>query len=78
MQLYTCISFAGRYQAAMILKRSCLQRCALGDILQVLHIIVVRKKWIVPYSSGWQPLSINTSADITSTDARGKAGKVKS
>jgi len=72
MQLYTCVSFAGRYQAAMILKRSCLQHCALGDILQVLHIIVVRKKWIVPHSSGWQPLSINTTADMANTDATGK------
>ncbi|CAN6289329.1 unnamed protein product [Urochloa humidicola] len=61
-----------RYQAAMILKRSCLQQCALGDILQVLHIIIVRKKWIVPHCSGWQPLSINTIADIATTDATGK------
>ncbi|CAL4914578.1 unnamed protein product [Urochloa decumbens] len=58
-----------RYQAAMILKRSCLQHCALGDILQVLHIVIVRKKWIVPHSSGWQPLSINATVD---TDATGK------
>ncbi|RLN19825.1 uncharacterized protein C2845_PM02G25090 [Panicum miliaceum] len=72
MQLYTCFSFAGRYQAAMILKRSCLQHCALSNILQVLHIIIVRKKWIVPHSSGWQPLSINTTADIATTDATGK------
>ncbi|CAN6312621.1 unnamed protein product [Urochloa humidicola] len=61
-----------RYQAAMILKRSCLQHCALGDILQVLHIVIVRKKWIVPHSSGWQPLSINTTVDIATTHATGK------
>ncbi|PAN49487.1 hypothetical protein PAHAL_9G452700 [Panicum hallii] len=61
-----------RYQAAMILKRSCLQHCALSNILQILHIIIVRKKWIVPHSSGWQPLSINTTADIATTDATGK------
>ncbi|CAL4939607.1 unnamed protein product [Urochloa decumbens] len=61
-----------RYQAAMILKRSCLQHCALGDILQVLHIVIVRKKWVVPHSSGWQPLSINTTVDIATTDATGK------
>nr|TKV95918.1 hypothetical protein SEVIR_9G394400v2 [Setaria viridis] len=60
-----------RYQAATILKRSCLQHCALGDILQVLHIVIVRKKWIVPHSSGWQPLSINTT-DIATTDATAK------
>ncbi|CAD6203765.1 unnamed protein product [Miscanthus lutarioriparius] len=64
-----------RYQAAMILKRSCMQQYALGDILQVLHIVIVRKKWLVPHSSGWQPLSSNTTADTATTDA---AGKVKS
>ncbi|NP_001340790.1 uncharacterized protein LOC103635445 [Zea mays] len=51
-----------RYQAAMILKRSCMQQCALGDILQVLHIVVVRKKWLVPHSSGWQPLSLKRNS----------------
>ncbi|CAN6300774.1 unnamed protein product [Urochloa humidicola] len=61
-----------RYQAAMILKRSCLQHCTVGDILQVLHIVIVRKKWIVPHSSGWQPLSINTTVDIATTHATGK------
>jgi len=66
---------SGRYQAAMILKRSCMQQYALGDILQVLHIVIVRKKWLVPHSSGWQPLSSNTTADTATTDA---AGKVKS
>nr|CAB3500702.1 unnamed protein product [Digitaria exilis] len=59
-----------RYQAATILKRSCLQHFSLGDVLQVLHILVVRKKWIVPHSSGWQPVSINTTA--YTTDATGK------
>ncbi|WVZ57052.1 hypothetical protein U9M48_007493 [Paspalum notatum var. saurae] len=55
-----------RYQAAVILKRCCLQQYALGDILQILHIIIVRKKWIVPHSSGWQPLSLNTTVIISS------------
>uniref|UniRef100_J3LP41 Uncharacterized protein n=1 Tax=Oryza brachyantha TaxID=4533 RepID=J3LP41_ORYBR len=50
-----------RYQAATILKKTCLQQHALGDVLQILHIIIVRKKWILPHSSGWQPLSINTT-----------------
>ncbi|GJN07763.1 hypothetical protein PR202_ga25622 [Eleusine coracana subsp. coracana] len=62
-----------RYQAATILKESCLQQYALGDVLQVLHIIIVRKKWLVPHSSGWQPLSLNTTGVIAPTDATGKA-----
>ncbi|XP_021306010.1 uncharacterized protein LOC8082600 isoform X2 [Sorghum bicolor] len=61
-----------RYQAAMILKRSCMQQYALGDILQVLHIVIVRKKWLVPHPSGWQPLSLITTADTATTDAPGK------
>ncbi|GJN31589.1 hypothetical protein PR202_gn00128 [Eleusine coracana subsp. coracana] len=62
-----------RYQAATILKKSCLQQYVLGDVLQVLHIIIVRKKWLVPHSSGWQPLSLNTTGVIAPTDATGKA-----
>uniref|UniRef100_A0A0A9ABU2 OST-HTH associated domain-containing protein n=1 Tax=Arundo donax TaxID=35708 RepID=A0A0A9ABU2_ARUDO len=62
-----------RYQAAMILKRSCLQHYAFGDVLQVLHIAIVRKKWLAPHSSGWQPLSLNTTAVSVTTDAIGKA-----
>uniref|UniRef100_A0A0E0KE62 NYN domain-containing protein n=1 Tax=Oryza punctata TaxID=4537 RepID=A0A0E0KE62_ORYPU len=52
-----------RYQAAIILKKSCLQQHALGDVLQILQIVIVRKKWLLPHhSSGWQPVSINTTA----------------
>jgi hypothetical protein len=39
-----------------------MQQYALGDILQVLHIVVVRKKWLVPHSSGWQPLSLKRNS----------------
>lgn len=49
-----------------------MQQYALGDIFQVLHIVIVRKKWLVPHSSGWQPLSLNTTADTATTDATGK------
>ncbi|KAL6878355.1 hypothetical protein ACP4OV_012525 [Aristida adscensionis] len=62
-----------RYQAAMILKKSCLQHCALGEVLQVLHIAIARKKWLVPHSSGWQPLSLNTTVVTATTDATAEA-----
>ncbi|KAM0947551.1 putative NYN domain, limkain-b1-type, meiosis regulator and mRNA stability factor 1 [Dioscorea sansibarensis] len=48
-----------RYQAAVALKRSCLKNLVLGDVLQILHAVVNVKKWIIPHSSGWHPLSIN-------------------
>lgn len=61
-----------RYQAATILRKFCLQQHALGDVLQILHIIIVRKKWIVPHSSGWQPLCFNTIVIDAASDAIGE------
>jgi hypothetical protein len=66
------VSVAVRYQAATILKKLCFQQHALGDILQILHIVIVRKKWLVPHSSGWQPLSFNTVVVDTTGDATGE------
>lgn len=31
---------------------------ALGDILNILHLAINVKKWIIHHQSGWQPLSI--------------------
>lgn len=67
------VPFIGRYQAATILKKSCLQQHALGDVLQILQIIIVRKKWLLPHSSGWQPLSINATAVDATAVAVGEA-----
>ncbi|KAK3127828.1 hypothetical protein QOZ80_7AG0578920 [Eleusine coracana subsp. coracana] len=60
-----------RYQAAALLKKSCLKKLGLAEVLQVLNIIINTKKWLVPHSSGWQPLSFST-VDPT-TNAGGKA-----
>ncbi|XP_077232699.1 uncharacterized protein LOC143870148 [Tasmannia lanceolata] len=49
-----------RYHAATLLKKSCLKDYVLGEILQILQM-VINKKWIVPHSSGWQPISITLS-----------------
>ncbi|THU69045.1 hypothetical protein C4D60_Mb08t10230 [Musa balbisiana] len=47
------------YQAAIVLRNSCLNHLVLGEILQILHVIINVKKWITPHSSGWQPLSFH-------------------
>ncbi|XP_008790498.1 uncharacterized protein LOC103707687 [Phoenix dactylifera] len=57
-----------RYQAAIMLKHRCLKHLVLGDILQILHIVITVKKWILPHSSGWQPLSFNVSISDTNAD----------
>lgn len=46
------------YDAASILRRSCLNNCALGEVLQILNAAIQQKKWILPHPSGWQPLSL--------------------
>ncbi|XXG84702.1 hypothetical protein AAC387_Pa10g2164 [Persea americana] len=57
-----------RYHAATILKKSCLKHLVLGEILQILHVVVMGKKWITTHSSGWQPIS------ITLGEAKGQRG----
>jgi hypothetical protein len=59
-----------RYQAATILKKSCLKNLVLAEILQVLNIIISTKKWFVPHSSGWQPLSFNTVDPAINVDGK--------
>ncbi|KAF6154933.1 hypothetical protein GIB67_018370 [Kingdonia uniflora] len=53
-----------RYEAAIILKNSCLKDFVLGDILKILNMIITIKKWITVHSSGWQPIAI-TLAEMT-------------
>ncbi|XP_057461695.1 uncharacterized protein LOC130751949 [Actinidia eriantha] len=47
-----------RYEAAWILKSMCLKELALGDVLQILNIIITMKRWILHHQSGWQPITI--------------------
>ncbi|XXG79067.1 hypothetical protein AAC387_Pa09g0218 [Persea americana] len=56
-----------RYHAATILKKSCLTHLVLGEIFQILHVIVHDKKWMTTSIVGWQPIS------ITLPDANGEA-----
>ncbi|XP_062186486.1 uncharacterized protein LOC133890065 [Phragmites australis] len=62
-----------RYQAATLLKKACLKNLALAEVLQVLNIIINTKKWFVPHSSGWQPLSFNLIVVDATANAGGKA-----
>ncbi|KAH7865571.1 hypothetical protein Vadar_008433 [Vaccinium darrowii] len=48
-----------RYEAALIMKKMCLKEHALGDILQILHMVINEKKWMTPNQSGWKPVSIS-------------------
>nr|POE60096.1 meiosis arrest female protein 1 like [Quercus suber] len=55
-----------RYEAALTLRKACLEGLSLGEIFQILNMVVARK-WIIPHHSGWQPVSIalaETKTDI--------------
>lgn len=56
--LYLQFSSFSRYEAATIIKKMCLKELALGEILQILHMIINMKKWIMHHHSGWQPIKI--------------------
>uniref|UniRef100_J3MND6 NYN domain-containing protein n=1 Tax=Oryza brachyantha TaxID=4533 RepID=J3MND6_ORYBR len=62
-----------KYQAAIILKNQCLKYLALGEVLQIIYIIINTNKWFVPHSSGWQPLLFNIIVVDATTGAGGKA-----
>ena len=56
-----------RYDAALTLRKGCLEGgFALGEILQIVNMVIARK-WIIHHHSGWQPITINlpeTKTDI--------------
>lgn len=47
-----------RYEAATIIKQRCLKELPLGDVLQILDMVITTKKWILHQQSGWQPVKI--------------------
>jgi len=53
-----------RYEAALTLRKACLEGLSLGEIFQILNMVVARK-WINPHHSGWQPISISLSETKT-------------
>lgn len=59
-----------RYEAALIIKRACLKDLPLGNIMQLLNMIITIKKWIIPPQIGWQPITITlaeTKSDVDTT-----------
>lgn len=51
-----------RYEAATIMKKMCLKETCLGEILQILHMVIIVKKWIIcNYQSGWKPIKITVA-----------------
>uniref|UniRef100_A0A1D1Z2Z8 Limkain-b1 n=1 Tax=Anthurium amnicola TaxID=1678845 RepID=A0A1D1Z2Z8_9ARAE len=58
-----------RYQAAISIKNSCLDNFPLGTVLQILNMIVTVKKWLLPHTSGWQPLSFGPLTAEKNTSA---------
>ncbi|KDP28326.1 hypothetical protein JCGZ_14097 [Jatropha curcas] len=51
-----------KYEAALILRKACLEGHALGEVLQVLNMIISLKKWIIHHQSGWQPIAVTLQA----------------
>ncbi|KAF8008255.1 hypothetical protein BT93_K2046 [Corymbia citriodora subsp. variegata] len=59
-----------RYEAALIIKRACLKDLPLGNIIQLLNMIITIKKWIIHSPIGWQPITITlaeTKSDVDTT-----------
>ncbi|XP_057965936.1 uncharacterized protein LOC131156344 [Malania oleifera] len=61
-----------KYEAALILRKACLEELALGEVLQILNILGAVKKWIHYHPSGWQPVTITlavASPDVSTSYA---------
>ncbi|MCH90479.1 limkain-b1 [Trifolium medium] len=62
-----------KYEAGIVIKNMCLKDLALGEVLQILNMLIQHKKWIVHQQAGWQPLiltlpgSNSDSGDTAST-----------
>ncbi|CAL0316535.1 unnamed protein product [Lupinus luteus] len=57
-----------KYEAGIVIKNMCLKDHVLGDVLQILNMVITHKKWIVHHQSGWQPLNV-TLAEINDPGA---------
>ncbi|XP_021836497.1 uncharacterized protein [Spinacia oleracea] len=58
------IASACSYEAALILRNSCLQNLTLGKVIRLMNLLITKKQWIKIPTSGWQPLTIA----LTETD----------
>ncbi|XP_021768633.1 uncharacterized protein LOC110732953 isoform X2 [Chenopodium quinoa] len=61
-----------RYEAALVLKNSCLRDLSLGHVLQILNMLITKKQWIKHSTPGWQPITISlTQGDGVTTNEAG-------
>ncbi|MCD7458946.1 hypothetical protein HAX54_039670 [Datura stramonium] len=58
-----------RYEAALILRNACLKDLTLGEVLQILNMIITLKRWIKTYSD-WQPITITLPEINNDKDTR--------
>ncbi|KMT10052.1 hypothetical protein BVRB_5g122630 isoform A [Beta vulgaris subsp. vulgaris] len=61
------IASACGYEAALILRNSCLQDLSLGKALQILNMLIAPKRWIKHHPSGWQPVTITLTQGNVAT-----------
>ncbi|CAJ1870762.1 unnamed protein product [Sphenostylis stenocarpa] len=47
-----------KYEAGIVIKNMCFKDLSLGDVFQILNMLITHKKWIAHHPSGWQPLNI--------------------
>ncbi|PHT91608.1 hypothetical protein T459_06721 [Capsicum annuum] len=58
-----------RYEAALILRNACLKDLTLGEVLQILNMIITVKRWIRTHSD-WQPITITLPETNNDKDTR--------
>ncbi|XP_027363356.1 uncharacterized protein LOC113870952 [Abrus precatorius] len=57
-----------KYEAGIVIKNMCLKNHSLGDVLQILNMVITLKKWMVHHQSGWQPLNIILAEDNSDSE----------
>ena len=69
---YKLILVLCRYEAALLLRDSCLKDTSLGNATQILNILINSKRWIKPHTSGWQPVKVTlTQSNGTTSNETG-------
>lgn len=56
-----------RYEAALILKNACLKHLSLGDVLQILNMVINVQKWISVPQLGWRPVTVTLAENSNYT-----------
>lgn len=58
-----------RYEAALILRNACLKDLTLGEVLQILNMIITLKRWIKTRSD-WHQITITLPETNNDNDTR--------